>query len=124
MKRFRLLFLVALAAILMSSCTGCMGCTFKRVSFEELSPKDYPHFVVTLSGQTGYSPQAYTVLKGYNPANDYNWNQVTIRQYSPEMFKYVDYIGDEGRLVLATYPDADTILSYGGCYYVGYKKKP
>jgi len=122
-NKARLATILILAALLLSSCNGCMGCQWNYVSIETMTETDFPHYIVTVSSQTGYSPQAYTMLRGTNPANDYDWNQVSVVQYTPKWFTYYNYRGDEGALMLKAYPKADIIMAYSGYYYIGTKHK-
>lgn len=111
------LFILSLISLLFASCS------YTYVTFEDLTPKDYGKFIRSNTFTSSYSPTEYNVIKGYNPANEYNWQEVYITKWTEKPFKYYYYKGDDALLLRAYYADAECILSYSGSYFVGNLKE-
>jgi len=111
------LVLLVLAALLSTSCI------MHYVSLSDMGDKDYRNYVGSNTTTSTYSPIEYNVLYGGNPANDYNWFQVHLVTYVPKPFQHYYYKGNPAELFKAAYPEASVIMTYGGYYFVGTKKK-
>ena len=113
MKKIFLILIVGLLA----------SCSHTYVTFNDLTPSEYGKFIRTQNYSSTYSPTEYNVVKGFNPANEYNWQQIIIVKWTKQPFKYYYFKGDDSQLVRAYFPDADVIMSYAGIYFVGFKKE-
>jgi hypothetical protein len=106
-----------LLSILFSACK-CEHIT----KLDQLSIDEYKNFVRESCTQS-YSPIAYSVLVGENPANDYDWSTVYITQsWWRNSGHQVIFEGNDSDLVKMLYPNADTIMYYNGTYSIGYKR--
>jgi len=110
-----LIVLIAVS-LLMVSCA--------YVTYSDLAPEDYGKYIETASYSLDNGPLAYSVIKGENPANEYNWTQVVVSSsYKPTPWFTMYYKGDKALLLKGYFPDADCIMSYQFNFYIGYKRE-
>lgn len=113
MKR---IFVLLGVLVLFSSC-------IKPISLKDIPEGEHINYINTATYTGTFSPSEYNSVKGTNPAAAYSWHQVTVKTWHPKWFVYYKYQGNQGALVDAAFPEADSILAYNGYFFVGKKNK-
>ena len=109
------LFLILLAVISITSCVP------HYVTLKNIPDDEYKNYLLESSYSNSYSPIAYSVIRGNNPANEYTWVEVRLVTFVPRMFHHYCYQGNFAELIQKAYPECDVIMAYGSSYFIGTK---
>lgn len=118
----KLIFRLSILLIITLITSGC----YHYETLDKVSDEDLHNYLIIDSYDPSYndSPLSYNVIKGSNPANEYDWMVIRYSDFKKSTFGlYYTYIGDKSKLLCRAFPDSDIIMVFNDKFYIGTKKK-